>query len=150
LRQRIKGPAELSLGLLRVLEVPRPNVRLLALAVACDKQGQELFYPPNVKGWDGSKTWINSTPVLEPGNWATHVVWGNANLGMKAYDVAGWAKANGLAAAKAVPALIDLVVQGDLDGKAKALVEKAGRDGKADSLRKALQLLLHCPEFQLA
>jgi uncharacterized protein (DUF1800 family) len=150
IRQRIKGPVELSLGLVRTLEVPRGDVRLLALAVACDKQGQELFYPPNVKGWDGAKTWINSTTVLERGNWATHVVWGNANLGMKAYDVAGWAKANDIAPAKAVPALIDLLVQGAVGDKAKALVLKAGQDGKPDGLRKALQLLLACPECQLA
>ena len=26
--------------------------------------GQELFYPPNVKGWDGGRTWINSSTLL--------------------------------------------------------------------------------------
>jgi uncharacterized protein (DUF1800 family) len=150
IRQRIKCPVEFSLGLLRTLEVPRGDVRLLALAVACDKQGQELFYPPNVKGWDGAKTWINSTTVLERGNWATHVVWGNANLGMKAHDVAAWAKANAIKEDKAAQALLDLLLQRDVADKARDLVLKAARDGKPDSLRKALQLILHCAEFQLA
>jgi hypothetical protein len=130
--------------------VPRGDVRLLALAVACDKQGQELFYPPNVKGWDGAKTWINSTTVLERGNWATHVVWGNANLGMKAYDAAAWAKANAVKPDKAAQALLDLLLQGDVADKARDLVLKAAKDGKPDSLRKALQRALHCAEFQLA
>src|SRR6185437_2153819 len=40
---RIKSPVEFSAGLVRALEVPRTDVRLLALAVACDRQGQELF-----------------------------------------------------------------------------------------------------------
>ena len=26
--------------------------------------GQELFYPPNVKGWDGGRTWIDSSTLL--------------------------------------------------------------------------------------
>src|SRR5581483_6386780 len=51
-RQRIKSPVEYSAGLLRTLEVPRIDLRILALTLACDRQGQELFYPPNVKGWD--------------------------------------------------------------------------------------------------
>jgi uncharacterized protein (DUF1800 family) len=150
IRQRIKSPVEYSLGLLRLLEVPRGDVRLLALAVACDRQGQELFYPPNVKGWDGGKTWVNSTTVLERGNWANHVVWGNANLGMKAYDPCAWAKTQGVKSEQAAAALLALVLQGDVGTKAKELILQAGKDGKADSLRKALQRVLNCAEFQLA
>src|SRR5262249_53058479 len=82
-RQRIKGPVEFSAGLVRMLDVPRADVSLLALAVKCERQGQELFYPPNVKGWDGGKTWLNSTTVLERGNWVTDVVWGNPDLGLR-------------------------------------------------------------------
>ena len=26
--------------------------------------GQELFYPPNVKGWDGGRAWINANALL--------------------------------------------------------------------------------------
>jgi uncharacterized protein (DUF1800 family) len=149
-RQRVKCPVEFSAGLVRLLEVPREDVRLLALAVACDREGQELFAPPNVKGWDGGRTWINSTTVLERGNWVTHLVWGEPNLGMKPFDVAAWARRHDIAPEKTVAALTDLVLQNDLGEKARALVTKAGQNGKPDSLRKALQLLLNCPEFQLA
>ncbi len=149
-RQRIKGPVEFSAGLLRMLEVPRGDVRLLALAVACDRQGQELFAPPNVKGWDGGRTWINSTTVLERSNWISDVVWGNPELGMKPFDVAAWAKGRNLPPEKAVDALADLVLQQDAGAKARALVTDAARGGKPDGQRRALQLLLNCPEFQLA
>ena len=118
--------------------------------MACERQGQELFYPPNVKGWDAGKTWINSTTVLERGNWASDVVWGNPQFGLPAYDPTAWAKSYDIAPEKAVSALTDLLLQGDLSPHAHEMVITAGRDGQPDSLRKAVQLLLHCPEYQLA
>jgi uncharacterized protein (DUF1800 family) len=148
-RQRIKSPVEYSAGLLRTLEVPRLDLRILALTRACDLQGQELFHPPNVKGWDGGKTWLNSTTLLERGNWGNDIVWGNADYGLKPYDPLAWAKKNEIAPEKAADALTDLLLQGDLDAQARALVQRAGRDGTADGLRKAIQMLLHCPEYQL-
>jgi uncharacterized protein (DUF1800 family) len=148
-RQRIKSPTEYSAGLVRILDVPRGDVRLLALAVALDRQGQELFAPPNVKGWDGGKAWVTSTTVLERGNWADRVVWGDDNLGMKPFDVAAWAKRSGLTEDKALAGLMELVLQNDLPAKAKTLAAKAAQGGKPEGLRKALQLLLQCPEFQL-
>jgi uncharacterized protein (DUF1800 family) len=149
-RQRIKGPVEYSAGLLRTLEVPPEQVRLLALAVACDRQGQELFHPPNVKGWDGGRSWINSTTVLARGNWVSDVVWGNTNLDMKTFDPMAWANKHAIPEGKVCETLINLTLQGDLGEKARALILKTGADGKPDSLRKALQLALNCPEYQLA
>jgi uncharacterized protein (DUF1800 family) len=148
-RQRIAGPLELSAGLLRTLEVPRADVRLLALALACERQGQDLFHPPNVKGWDGGKTWLNSTTVLERGNWCNDVIWGNADFGLNPYDPLAWAKRHGVAPEKAAEAFLDLLLQGDGGAKARAAVLQAGADGKPDALRKELQLIVHCPEFQL-
>jgi uncharacterized protein (DUF1800 family) len=149
-RQRIKGPVELSAGLLRALEVPRAEVRLLPLALACEREGQDLFHPPNVKGWDGGKTWLNSTAVVERGNWCNDVIWGNAKLGLKPYDPLAWARRYGVAAENAADAFLDLLLQGDADDKDRDLIRRAGRDGSADGLRKALQLIVHCPEYQLA
>jgi hypothetical protein len=149
-RQRIKSPVEYSAGLVRTLEVPRQDLRLLAVALACDRQGQELFYPPNVKGWDGGKTWLNSTTLLERGNWSNDVVWGNDAFGLKAYDPLTWARQHGIALEQATGALTELLLQGELDARARTVVGRAGRAGTPDSLRKAIQLLLHCPEYQLA
>jgi hypothetical protein len=149
-RARLKGPVEFSAGLVRVLEVPRADVNLLALAVACERQGQELFYPPNVKGWDGGRTWLNSTTMVERGNWVSDVVWGNADLGLKAYDPLEWAKRQGLPPGRTAAALADLLLQGDLDPQARALAEGAAGAGTADGLRKALQVILHTPDFHLA
>jgi uncharacterized protein (DUF1800 family) len=149
-RRRIKGPVEYSAGLVRSLEVPRRGFNLLALAVTCERQGQELFYPPSVKGWDGGKSWINSATLIERGNWASDVVWGNPVFGLLPFEPAAWARKYDIAPNQALSALAELLLQGDLSPPARELVMTAGRDGKPDSLRKAVQLLLHCPEYQLA
>ena len=88
--------------------------------------------------------------MLERGNWCNDIVWGNPDLGLRPYDPAAWAKHNGVAPERAVAALGDLLLQGDLSAKAGALARRAGGDGKSDGLHKALQVLLHCPEYQLA
>ncbi len=149
-RQRIKGPVELSAGLLRTLEVPRPGIRLLPLTLACERQGQDLFHPPNVKGWDGGRTWLDSTAVLARENWCNDVLWGNAGLGLPPYDPLAWSKRYGVPADRAAAAFLDLLLQGTCDDQARELILRVGRDGSADGLRKALQLLVHCPEYQLA
>jgi uncharacterized protein (DUF1800 family) len=149
-RQRIKSPVELSAGLLRTLEVPRTDVRLLTLALACERQGQDLFYPPNVKGWDGGKTWLNSSTVLERGNWCNDILWGNADFGLSPYDPLAWAGHYGITPENAAEAFLDLLLQGEAGPRARDAILRAGRAGKPDDLRKTLQLIVHCPEYQLA
>jgi uncharacterized protein (DUF1800 family) len=149
-RQRVKAPVELSAGLVRALEVPRTDMRLLALALACERQGQDLFHPPTVKGWDGGTTWLDSAAVLARGNWCNDVIWGHAGFGLKPYDPLAWASHHGVAADQAARAFLDLLLQGACDDPARALILRAGRDGTADGLRKALQMIVHCPEYQLA
>jgi uncharacterized protein (DUF1800 family) len=149
-RQRIKSPMELSAGVLHTLEVPRTEVSLLALAVACERQGQDLFYPPNVNGWEGGRSWLNTSTALERSNYSTDLVWGNPNFGLTPYDPLTWARRHGVTPQRAAEVLTELLLQGDQDPKARALVLRTGHDGRPDSLRKALQLVLHCPEFQLA
>ena len=149
-RQRIKSPVEFSAGLVRMLEVPRPALNPLALSAACDAQGQELFAPPNVEGWVGGSVWINSGTLLERTNWAADVVWGRSENGLTPFDPLAWAARYKLAPDRAAGAFLDLLLQGDLGDDARRLALDAGRDGSPDGLRKALQRLANCPEFQLA
>lgn len=58
----VKSPVELVVGTLRALDV-RPDAGL-PYAIAAAGMSQVLFAPPNVKGWPGGDTWINSTTLL--------------------------------------------------------------------------------------
>ena len=58
----IKSPIELVVGTLRQFDL-KPG-QTLPFAVAAAGMGQNLFSPPNVKGWPGQDTWINSTTLL--------------------------------------------------------------------------------------
>jgi len=58
----VKSPVELVVGTLRQLEVAPGSA--LPFAVASSGMGQNLFSPPNVKGWPGGETWINSNTLL--------------------------------------------------------------------------------------
>ena len=149
-RARVKGPVEFSSGLVRMLGVPRADFRPLALAAACDRQGQPLFDPPNVKGWEGGTAWLNSSTMLERGNWANDLIWGRPESGLGSFDPLAWAERSGVSPAEAAAALGDLLLQDDLAPQARDLARRAGQDGRADSLRKALQIYVNCPEFQLA
>jgi uncharacterized protein (DUF1800 family) len=59
---RIKSPVELVVGLVRTLGLTVPDDRLLVKA--CRALGQDVFDPPNVKGWAGGEAWIASNTLL--------------------------------------------------------------------------------------
>jgi len=42
----------------------RTFMKSTAMAAATARLGQDLFYPPNVKGWDGNRAWVNANAVL--------------------------------------------------------------------------------------
>ena len=58
----IKSPVEFVVGTLKTFEIEAPNLRPFVLASAL--LGQNLFTPPNVKGWPGGETWINTATLL--------------------------------------------------------------------------------------
>lgn len=149
-RQRIKSPVEFSAGMVRMLEPPRGRLNPLALGLACEGQGQELFAPPNVAGWDGGKTWLNSATLLERGNWAADFVWGRTETGVPPFDIDAWMESHQIPPSRVGQALIDLLVQDDLGPEARALILHAAEGPSADDRRETLQLVLNSAPFQLA
>jgi len=59
---RIKSPVELLVGLRRSIpmEFEKEEVMLLFQGIL----GQQLFYPPNVAGWPGGRSWIDSSSLM--------------------------------------------------------------------------------------
>lgn len=65
LARKIRSPIEMAIGLLRSLQ---GSTNVVDLAQQLTQVGQGLFYPPNVKGWDGGRSWINSSTLLGRAN----------------------------------------------------------------------------------
>jgi len=59
---KIKSPIDLMVGIRRFLpmELERDESQLLFQKIL----GQILFYPPNVAGWPGGRTWIDSSTLM--------------------------------------------------------------------------------------
>ncbi len=63
--QKVRSPIELAIGLLRCLN---GSSNLDRVVQRLDEIGQAVFYPPNVKGWDGGRSWINTSTLLGRSN----------------------------------------------------------------------------------
>jgi hypothetical protein len=76
-RQRIKSPVEFTIGCALAAVPARPiSVPPEAMIDRLEAMGQVLFAPPNVKGWPGSKAWLNTSTVLARHNFAEGVTSG--------------------------------------------------------------------------
>jgi uncharacterized protein (DUF1800 family) len=58
----IKSPVELLVGIRRAIPMQLQNEQIQILLQRT--LGQMLFYPPNVAGWPGGKTWIDSSSLM--------------------------------------------------------------------------------------
>ncbi len=58
----VKSPVDLVVGTLRQFHMTVDDPLPYALIVG--RLGQDLFAPPNVKGWPGGESWINATTLL--------------------------------------------------------------------------------------
>ena len=78
----IKSPVDLIVGTLRTFELHPLDLRPAVLAVAA--LGQNLFSPPNVRGWPGGDAWINSSTLLGRKQWLDRVFRGADAMAMMA------------------------------------------------------------------
>ncbi len=66
-----KSPIEFTIGLLRFMGMPNAPKDT---AYWMQHMGQEPLAPPNVKGWDGGPTWINTATLLARFNYVNRLV----------------------------------------------------------------------------
>jgi uncharacterized protein (DUF1800 family) len=69
--RKIRSPVDLAVNLLKGLETTTNAKRLHADLM---QLGQGVLYPPNVKGWDGGRTWLNSSTLLGRANLVRRLV----------------------------------------------------------------------------
>lgn len=158
---KIKSPAELVVGSLKVLQIENLDNDLPQMMGA---MGQDLFHPPSVKGWDGGNAWISSETMMERFNFAARAV------GMRFDELSATASPTQLVKRQGMKNSLDLVnyfcnllVDGDIPRSARdRLVEYASfdPDGKKVSmmedernldakLRGLVHLIMTLPTYQL-
>ncbi|MBL8843463.1 MAG: DUF1800 domain-containing protein [Planctomycetes bacterium] len=151
-RARIAGPIEWCVGLLRRT---RARCNLKAVAQAAAAMGQSLFAPPNVKGWEGGRTWISSRTLLARNRFAAALCHGEGELAI-AVD---WAKQVGALAEGAglplVAKLEALLTDDALEPATRARIVAFADDGAAAGsgvvrVQRVAHQLLGAPEAQLA
>jgi uncharacterized protein (DUF1800 family) len=70
---QIKSPVQYVVSTYRKLEMTEiPGTPYFAIIMA--NLGQNLGNPPNVKGWDGGRAWINPSTLLQRGNVIRHLL----------------------------------------------------------------------------
>jgi uncharacterized protein (DUF1800 family) len=76
LGNRILGPVEYVIGTARALECFDPPPRSVVLGEWTARLGQDLFYPPNVAGWPGGRSWLGTQAIIGRANYAAALVEG--------------------------------------------------------------------------
>lgn len=75
---RVLGPIEFVIGSATALGRLDPPPSTLMLADWSARLGQDLFYPPNVGGWPGGRSWLSGRGTIGRANYAAALVAGPA------------------------------------------------------------------------
>ncbi|MCA8996947.1 MAG: DUF1800 domain-containing protein [Planctomycetaceae bacterium] len=147
---KVRSPVTFAIGLLRSLEGTADTI---ALAEGVGDLGQDLFFPPNVKGWDGGRAWINSSTLLARANLIRRLLdhentrFAKGSLAELASsldrrtgtDVINWWEAT----------LLATPLRSDVREQLVSTIEN-GSGNRDARLRDALHLFCALPEYQLA
>jgi uncharacterized protein (DUF1800 family) len=177
-RKQVKSPVDFVLGAVRATyrryaeaDAHYRPLPQQALVRWVGLMGQVLFAPPNVKGWPGGRTWLNTATVLERNNFAAALTSGELwrppaqAVGFdinpdvpppRAFDPARIPEdAKAGAAEEVVAALLDQYLPGGVRPEARekliAFVAGGGPTGPALArrVREAAHAILTLPEYPL-
>lgn len=148
----VKSPAQWLVQAARELECPVPGGT--ALRRALEAMGQVLFRPPNVKGWDGGRSWINASTLLVRYNLAAQLCGAvPGGKGVPEVDIAGLA---GDAVDGDAAAVVDAlgtrfygVEPGGRERQAHVSYWIGNREDPEAALRGLAQLMMSTPRYQL-
>jgi uncharacterized protein (DUF1800 family) len=154
LHAKVCDPVGFVVGSIRAQEcfAPRPPSTLL-MAEWTDRLGEPLFFPPNVGGWPGGRSWLTGRGVVARSNFAAALAEGRLHSDGKAPDLAALAER----CAKSREPVASLRFFAELLGgrpvdpsTAEAVWRHAGETGSEEGrLNRAVALLLSRPECQL-
>lgn len=136
--RKIKSPVELVIGMLRTFKATT-NTQLIAQSLR--NIGQGLFYPPNVKGWDGGRAWINSSTLLGRANLIADILANDATR----YDggtLSDYLRGVGASTTdEAIEHFQDCLLAVRLDEASKSQLREASASQSGDDERKMRSLL---------
>lgn len=89
---RITDPITFLIAPLRAFEVFETPPSTPTLANWLRRMGLDLFYPPNVAGWPGGRTWLTTRTVIARANYGAAVVSGDVHRVAKAPQLERLAK----------------------------------------------------------
>ena len=148
--RKVRSPVELGIGMLRCLD---GSANLERLARGLDEIGQAVFYPPNVKGWDGGRSWINTSTLLGRSNLIGELLQNEATR-FDGQNLETLVKRHGVASPdRLINWLDDLLLAVPLSDSAKQkLIDLAEQTTGEPSRRIArlIQTLSTVPQFHLA
>lgn len=147
-RARLKSPAEYAIGVLRQLGVPTDGAGVIERMT---RMGQSLLNPPNVAGWPGGRSWLNSGTWIERLNYANATTSTRADGRMLSIVPSVYLQRHELTTADAVlDHLLDLLVENRIGGEARRhLREYLGTELTDEKVRGVVYLILAMPEHQL-
>ena len=145
--RKVRSPVELAIGFLRTLS---GTTNAYELASALRDLGQGLLYPPSVKGWDGGRTWINSSTSLGRSNLIRNLL-DNEKTRFGKQSLLGHLRELGAKSADDVIALFEETLFAvPISSFAKQKIRMLAGDGKDEGrMREAVHALCTLPEFQL-
>lgn len=92
---RVLAPVQFMIGPLRALEMTDPPPSTLLLAEWASKLGQDLFYPPNVFGWPGGRSWLTTRTMIGRANYVSALSRGELHRPSRPPDMAALATKHG-------------------------------------------------------
>jgi uncharacterized protein (DUF1800 family) len=114
-RALVKSPVDFVVGSYQLFNVAAAQPTALD---ALRRMTQVLFYPPNVKGWPGGSSWLNTSTVLARENFA------NALMTANVVDGSNWMLAPGPGSPeRAAAAIVAAVAQDDVSAASRARLE---------------------------
>jgi uncharacterized protein (DUF1800 family) len=175
-RQRVKGPVEYVLGAVRAVyrggceeEADYRPLPQQVLVGRLRAMGQPLFAPPNVKGWPGGPSWLNTSTLLERHNFAAALALGalwtddppeataDEPAPPRAFDPARLLEEEGVRRPEdVVRVLLDLYLPGGVRPEVQAKLVAFVADGQpagpalARRAREAVHAILTISEYHLA
>ncbi len=161
-RSRIKSPVDVTVAASRQIG---GKITANFVREQTTKMGQSLFFPPNVKGWDGHEAWINANTILLRYNFGVAISTQRGEAFARQVDLEQWLLKHDMRSGEQI---VDHFLTLMLDGSAPAELRTAlltyinrgpkgearpfvlEKDGFNFKLRAIIHLICATPEYQLS